>query len=120
MLLILRCKDGQEYATLPGGGIEGNETPAQACAREMLEEVNLTVMVGHQLAELPNLQNYEHYFLTTLAAGSDHMRLGDGPESLRNSERNSYSPQWVNVGELEAVNLLPEQARHIIREVHKI
>lgn len=110
---MLRRKNGKSYATLPGGGIEEGETPAQACAREVLEEVNLTVRVGEEVLVLDNLNNREHYFLTEILGGE--MRLGDGPEgTIRQSEQNWYEPQWVDLGRLEAVNLVPEQARDLV------
>ena len=114
VLLILRRKAGREYATLPGGGIEEGETPAEACAREVLEEVNLTVDVGPEVLVLDNLGNHEHYFLTRHARGE--MRLGDGPEgTVRQSEENHYAPQWVALDRLDAVNLVPQQARALVR-----
>ncbi|MVN85898.1 NUDIX domain-containing protein [Deinococcus sp. HMF7620] len=113
VLLMLRRKEGRAYATLPGGGIEGEETPAEACVREMLEEVNLTVQVEREVLVLENLGNREHYFLVTWQGGE--MRLGDGPEGVRHSEANSYEPAWVSVEQLDAVNLVPEQARGLVR-----
>ena len=114
VLLMLRRKNGKAYATLPGGGIEEGETPAEACAREVLEEVNLVVEVGPEVLVLENLNNLEHYFLTRYVSGE--MRLGDGPEgTIRQSEQNHYEPAWINLDRLEAVNLVPEQARALVR-----
>lgn len=118
VLLMLRNKAGRAYATLPGGGIEADETPAEACARELLEEVNLVVTVGEEVLTLDNLDNHEHYFRVSHVSGE--MRLGDGPEGIRNSAENSYMPQWVNVSELGAVNLVPEQVRGVVRALAQI
>ena len=118
ILLMLRRRHGHAYATLPGGGIESGETPAQAAAREVLEEVNLTVTVGEQVLELDNSHgdrhSHEHYFLAEVVGGE--MRLGDGPEGIRNSEENFYEPQWVDVFRLDEVNLVPEVLRDLVRD----
>ncbi len=117
VLLMLRHKQGRRYATLPGGGIEDGETPAQACAREFLEEVNLVIEIHEELAVLENLNNLEHYFRVSYVSGE--MKLGDGPEGIRQSEENHYQPAWINVNDLEAVNLMPEQARELIKKMEK-
>lgn len=118
ILLMLRRKDGRAFATLPGGGIDDGETPAEAAAREVLEEVNLVVRVGKQVAEWDNIResrsSHEHYFLAEVRSGE--MRLGDGPESIRSSEANWYEPQWCDVSELEKLALMPERARDLVRE----
>ena len=113
-----RRKEGRVYATLPGGGIEGHETPAEACAREMLEEVNLVVEPLREVLTLENLGNREHYFLTRFLSGE--MRLGDGPEGVRHSDQNWYSPEWVALDRLEDVNLVPEGVRELVREMGEL
>ena len=112
VLLMRRRKEGRVYATLPGGGIEGIETPAEACARELLEEVNLVVEPLREVLTLENLGNREHYFLTRLLSGE--MRLGDGPEGVRHSDENWYSPEWVALERLEDVNLVPADLRRLL------
>lgn len=112
VLLMLRYKAGRHYASLPGGGIESGETPSEACAREMLEEVNLTVDVHEQLCVLENQGNLEHYFRVTLRSGE--MRLGDGPERANQNSQNSYIPAWISADRLCEVNLLPKAIRPVV------
>ncbi|GGK37401.1 DNA mismatch repair protein MutT [Deinococcus malanensis] len=113
VLLMRRRKEGRVYATLPGGGIEEGETPAQACARELLEEVNLEVDVLEEVLTLENQGNQEHYFRVVWRSGE--MRLGDGPEGVRHSEQNWYNPEWVSVDDLDGVNLVPAELHPLIR-----
>ncbi|GHF50054.1 mutator protein MutT [Deinococcus metalli] len=118
VLLMRRRKAGREYATLPGGGIEPGETPEVACARELLEEVNLTVEVGPLVYRHQGLGNDEYYFRVAYVSGE--MRLGDGPEAIRSSEDNWYDPQWVSVARLDDVNLVPPELRAVVREQAQI
>lgn len=56
---------------LPGGGIEKDELPEEACAREVLEETGLTVRVHRKLQS----QNGKHYFHCTLRNKDDLIEL---------------------------------------------
>lgn len=114
VLLMRRIKGGREYYTLPGGKLKQGETPAQACAREALEETGLTVTVGRKVMELFNLGKLEHYFLADAFSGT--VTLG-GPEQQHNSPQNFYQPLWVPIERIEQVNLLPVEAVAMVKEV---
>jgi 8-oxo-dGTP pyrophosphatase MutT (NUDIX family) len=43
--LIKRSSHGESYFLFPGGGVLEGETPAQAAAREALEELGLSVRI---------------------------------------------------------------------------
>lgn len=75
--LIGQRPEGKPLAGLwefPGGKVEPGETPAEAAARECLEEVGVRVSVGTQYPEV--IQQYDHdrvrlhFFRCTLAAGA--------------------------------------------------
>lgn len=112
VLLIERRKPGSHYWVTPGGKVEPGETPEQACAREVLEEVNLVVEVGELLASFPDEGRTQWFYRVRRISGD--VRLGDGPEAERDSAENSYTPTWVPLAELDHHLVLPREAGTII------
>jgi 8-oxo-dGTP diphosphatase len=57
--------DGQEYWTLPGGGIQPGETAEQAVMREVAEETGLELLTADFLYDMPYPSGwtacYHHY-----------------------------------------------------------
>jgi 8-oxo-dGTP diphosphatase len=112
VLLMLRYARGLSFSTLPGGKIEFEEVPEDACVREVLEETGLTVTLKRKLFVMQNLERSEHYFLIDHFSGV--VALG-GPEKKHQSADNSYDPQWVSIDRLDEVNLLPASIRVVCR-----
>jgi len=113
VLLMHRIKDGREYYTLPGGKIEPDETPEQACVREALEETGLSVTLARKVQVLFNLGRVEHYFLASGFSGAVALR---GPEREHNSPENFYQPMWVALARLDEVTLLPIEAAQMVKQ----
>ena len=73
--------DGAEYLTLPGGGVEAGETPADAVAREVAEEVGLRVVGATYLRRVEHVEDRggaTSLFRVEVAPGP--ARLGLDPE----------------------------------------
>lgn len=109
ILLIHRKKDGDEYWTFPGGGVEDGETGEQTVVREVKEETNLsTTTTKLAFMDQTFVGGNEHPFYFCEVEGE--ASLG-GEEKEKNSETNFYELQWISLNEVKNCNLLPETAK---------
>jgi 8-oxo-dGTP diphosphatase len=77
-----RRATGGEWWTLPGGGIEPNESPEQALRREVLEGTGLIVLDARPLLEMPYPSGMTSVFSVTVADGEPSLGAdsGAGPQ----------------------------------------
>lgn len=110
ILLLHRFKNGAEYYTIPGGGVEPGETLEAAAIREAKEETGLDVTLGR---ELWRYGNRNVYFAVNAFRGELHL---GGPERMRQSSTNRYQLEWVPLANLLSINAGPVAIkRKIIR-----
>jgi 8-oxo-dGTP diphosphatase len=105
LLVIARRLDGQEYAVLPGGGIEPGESPEQAAVRELAEECSLEGIAVRRLFDGDHGGRHATYVLVDAPEGEPVL---GGPEAAEQSDDNHFQPLWVTAGELPLLGLLPE------------
>lgn len=114
ILVMRRYKNGRDYCALPGGGVENGERPEDAVVRELNEETGLSGIVQRHLATIEHDDRVAHYYLVSV----DPMPMTLGrPEALSHSEDDRYTPQWISLNDLEAMNLQPERARDLLRQL---
>lgn len=116
ILLIHRIKNDNEYYVIPGGGIEPNETPESTIIREIKEELSLDVTIDRKIGDFMNNGNPLICFLITSFSGE--ISVG-GPEKeiMQEDQTNKYIPEWIDVHDIDSINLVPEFIRVIIHEV---
>src|SRR5512141_2772207 len=105
LLLIHRRRPGRDYYTLPGGGVEFDESNEEACMREVKEETGLDVLDIQPVLHFSNLGRHEFYFLTRVSEGEPVL---GGNEAIHQSPENFYAFEWADAARLEQLNLLPE------------
>ncbi len=103
------------YYTIPGGGVEDNETFSDAAIRETLEETCCKI----EVIETLEVENFPggicHWFYGKYISGTP--TLG-GEEKERNNNENQYKVVLVNMNDIDNVNILG-QGKRIVKECYK-
>lgn len=114
LLVVLRHRPGQDYAVLPGGGVEAGETVAEAAVRELGEETSLPAVAGEVLWVRDDGGRPATYVRMVDVRGEP--RLG-GPEERRASPGNAYRLVWAGPGNLDRLGLRPELLRPLLQQL---
>ena len=94
---------GKGRLIIPGGYLKDNETPQQACVREVLEETGITAEPKRLDGVRFNLKDWYVVFAADYVSGEAH---SDGDE---NSEA-----VWVDIDEALARDDVPDLTRKLI------
>ena len=115
-VLLFKVEDGRNFYLLPGGRIEFNEDSTTAIKREVLEEI------GYDLNY--NLCSIEENFLekeneNLMQYNFCYKAVYDGEikkEHFNCLDHEGQTFHWVNINELDSINLLPVIAKKYIIE----
>jgi predicted acetyltransferase/ADP-ribose pyrophosphatase YjhB (NUDIX family) len=108
LLVVRRRLDGQEYAVLPGGGVEPGESPPQAAVRGLAEECSLDGTVVRHLFDGDHGGRSASYFLVDVPEGEP---VPGGPEAAQEDPESSFGPLWATAPELDLLGLQPAEIR---------
>jgi ADP-ribose pyrophosphatase YjhB (NUDIX family) len=104
ILMVRHVHDGRDYWTLPGGGLEPDETPEQAAEREVLEETGVRVTAERYLftSSSKSGRNSSHCFLMSRPE-SMQFHIGADPEQahLQSEHRMLQDVGWHSLATME-------------------
>lgn len=94
--------DIKEYYSLPGGGQELNETNEDTVIRELQEELGVTIKIFGYLGNYEDDKSINHLFHCSIIKGTP--KLG-GEELMRMSNDNYYEPKFVNMSDINNIDI---------------
>jgi 8-oxo-dGTP diphosphatase len=105
--LIKRVRDGRTYFVFPGGGIRGNETPAEAATRQARRELGVDVLLGPRLLIEEFRGETAHYF-SALIVGGEFGSSGDA------NAAGESEPVWMELADLPYYRVHPRALAAIL------
>ncbi len=114
--LIERENERGVYYLFPGGHIEAGESPAEAAAREVREELGLEVVIGRLVVEVMFKGVAQSYFLAQIVGGE--FGTGDGPEVVieRVPGKGRYTPIWLPTSDLARRPVFPIRVARLVAQ----
>lgn len=116
LLMVHRIKDGYEYYVFPGGHRRQDEQGKDTVMREIYEETGITVTNPKLVFEFKNYEasNVHYYYLCDWKSG-DKPKL-TGEEIDADSKVDLFDPAWIDLKDIESLNVLPKFAKDWLLE----
>lgn len=110
LLVMHRNKFGHEYYALVGGGIDFGETAEQSLMREIAEETGLSVKNPRLvfIEEAGDVFGIQYIYLCEYLSGEPKLQPDSIEARIEADGKNTYTPMWLPVKDLQSVPLLPE------------
>jgi len=109
ILLIERWRDGLHYFSIPGGGIENDETAARTAEREVLEETMVRVTAGRVLYDMRDPVGHVHTFFMCEYVGGEPALDPDSEEAqsaAASHGANRYVPRWIPLQDVAGLTFM--------------
>lgn len=100
LLLVEHIMRGRDFFSLPGGGIEGDETPEEAALRELQEEAGVSGKIIRPLSieYKPDLESRIFTFLVEIPENAIPVK-GIDPE-VSEDEQTIVDVKWLSLDEI--------------------
>ncbi len=105
ILLMERWRLGKHYFSIPGGGIEADETPEQAAIREIYEETTIVAKPTRLVLVMQDGDIKHSIFLCEFLSGVPELTV-DSPEAIGMSEDNRFKPGWIKIDDLDELSFI--------------
>ncbi len=119
LVVMERFKNGRHYWVFPGGGREGEETEAECCEREVMEEFGIEVKAKKMIYFMEQSGTLQGFFVCDWINGEIHKTDAVEYSSYDPDVYGTYNPTTINVDELENYpTLYPQEiAEQLIKDL---
>ncbi len=105
---------------MPGGGVEEGEELNQAVLRELQEETSVEANLKDNLLEFIDPRGDKHsLFLCEYVSGEAQLHK-DSVEANNKDEKQSYSPEWVEVSKIPELTIYPVEEKDFLTTYLKL
>lgn len=116
-MAAIRIRDaGEEWFIMPGGGMEPEETLAEAVRREVMEELGLEVECGELLFVVEGVHG-EAFHRVDLVFGCTI--TGEAAEAVLHGDTNQVGVEWLDISSLSTQPLYPSRLRRQIMNYYE-
>lgn len=121
LLVMKRNKFGQQYYTLPGGGINLGEGAEAALRRELQEEASVQLgAVRHVFTEdAGDPYGVQYVFLAEYRGGEPALAPDSDEAEINKLGQNLYEPQWLPLNQLADSNFLSASLQAAIEKAQE-
>lgn len=109
LVTMYREKNGRNYYTFPGGGIEENETEQNCVKRECFEEFGIIAEPIKKLYVLEDEKTIQNFYLCDWTAGE--LGTGNGEEFSRQNS-GTYLPTLLDISKVNSLPLVPDEIKN--------
>jgi len=104
IMVMYRNKEGREYYTFPGGGVNEGESLEDCVVREVKEEFGINVIPIKQVYKYVSIDSDQYFYLCKWVDGE--FGTGDG-EEFNEGNDNIYRPTTISIKNIEKMPLMP-------------
>lgn len=116
-MAAIRIRDaGEEWFIMPGGGMEPEETLAEAVRREVMEELGLAVECGELLFAVEGVHG-EAFHRVDLVF--ECRIVSEAPDAVLHGDTNQVGVEWLEISSLSAQPLYPSRLRRQIMNYYE-
>ncbi len=107
LIAMYRERDDRVFYSLPGGGVENNESLEDCVKREVLEEFGIVVEPIKQVYIYHNPRSIEYFYTCKWVGGE--FGSGKGEEFLPTQTNGVYKPTFIKINKIPTLPLMPPE-----------